>query len=60
MMRVDKEIKIFGMANNAGIMGQGIPTTHEKRHLGCLQGPQRPAVKSAGMGSRFTPKGGTP
>src|SRR4029453_8635997 len=60
MVRVYKNIKILGMARNPGIMCQGISTTYKKRPLRCLQGHQRPTVKSAGMGSRFTPKGGTP
>jgi hypothetical protein len=60
VVRVDKDVKILGMANNAGIVCQGIPTTYEKRHLRCLYGQQRLAVKSAGMGSRFTPRGEHP
>ena len=60
MVRVYKEVKILGMANNPGIVCQGISTTHEKRYLRCLQGHQRPTVKSAGLGSRFISRGGTP
>src|SRR5215831_11943636 len=37
MMRVYKDIKVFGMANNTSIVCQGIPTAYKKRHLRGLQ-----------------------
>jgi hypothetical protein len=60
VVRIYKDVKILGVANNAGIVCQGIPTTYEKRHLRCLYGQQCLAVKSAGMGSQFTPRGERP
>ena len=60
VVRVYKDVKILGMTNNPSIVCQGMPTIYEKRHLRCLYGHQRPTVKSAGMGSRFTPRGEHP
>jgi hypothetical protein len=36
IVRIDKDVKILGMADDTGIVCQGIPAAYETRHPGCL------------------------